>query len=134
MIFVYLISLALDKDNLNYPLVVVMLHKNTTNTFSNTVWQIMIGKIIKICSHLKSEPLPANGRWKNSTHKHSFEIGFWSLAIYRKAISQNWTFGLESNRSQTPTQSLTSFWWPQNKLNLTTITFLSLFNWLVFYS
>jgi hypothetical protein len=31
---------CLDKDNLNYniyPLVVIKLHKNTTNTFSNTV-------------------------------------------------------------------------------------------------
>jgi hypothetical protein len=31
---------GLDKDNINYniyPLVVIVLHKNTTNTFSNTV-------------------------------------------------------------------------------------------------
>jgi hypothetical protein len=35
---------GLDKDNLNYNIhpLVVMLHKNTRNTFSNTVSQIMI--------------------------------------------------------------------------------------------
>ncbi len=35
---------GLDKDNLNYniyPLVVIMLHKNTTNTFSNTVSHLL---------------------------------------------------------------------------------------------
>jgi hypothetical protein len=70
--------------------------------------------------------LPANDRWKNWRHKHSFGIGFWSSEIYRKAISQNWTFGLESNRSQTPTQSLTSFWWPGEQIQSKTIIFLYL--------